>query len=714
MGDPDGLQPAAGAQRAGGEAQSARQLAPFHTGRSNPARYDRLIATKTAKNVQKRAAELRELLHQWGHAYHVLDEPIVEDAAYDRAYDELVELEQEHPELVTPDSPTQRVGAPPSEKFTKVEHLMPMGSLDKVTTDDALFKWAEDMRKRLDRDEPLSYVIEPKIDGLAINLTYENGVLVRGATRGDGVQGEDVTVNLRTIPSIPLRMIGDDPPPVLEVRGEVYLPLSGFRQLNEQLAGTNQKLAPNPRNAAAGSLRQKNSAITASRPLSVWVYGVGIREGVEVRSHWETLEWLRGRGFRTNPLAERLDSIEEVARRCNEWETARIDLDYEIDGIVIKVDSIEQQAELGALHSRPRWARAYKWAPMTATTRLNKILIRVGRTGALNPWAMLEPVEVGGVTVSRATLHNEEDINRKDIREGDDVIVQRAGDVIPQIVGPAGQHRRGTKPFRMPTHCPLCGVEVVRPEGEAMHRCPNRACPSRGLETLNNWVMAAADIDGVGEQLVRRLWDLGLVRSLPDLYRLTKEQLLELDGFQEKSATNVIDAIEASRQRIPFRRVLLGLNIPDVGWVTAQAIARHFGSVDRLMEAAQEDVVEVEGIGPERAEAIVEWFSDEENRQLVQELRDLGLRFESGEEDRPIEGPLTGSTYVITGTLENLTREQAQAELEALGAKVTNSVSKKTTGLIVGEEPGASKLTKAQSSGVPLLDEAELSKLLAG
>jgi DNA ligase (NAD+) len=303
MGDPDGLQPAAGAQRAGGEAQSARQLAPFHTGRPNPARYDRLIATKTANNVQKRAVELRELLNQWGHAYHVLDEPIVEDAAYDRAYDELVELEQKHPELVTPDSPTQRVGAPPSEKFTKVEHLMPMGSLDKVTTDEALFKWAEDMRKRLDRDEPISYVIEPKIDGLAINLTYENGVLVRGATRGDGVQGEDVTVNLRTIPSIPLRMLGDDPPPVLEVRGEVYLPLSGFRQLNEQLAGTNQKLAPNPRNAAAGSLRQKNSAITASRPLSVWVYGVGVREGVEVRSHWETLEWLRGRGFRTNPLA---------------------------------------------------------------------------------------------------------------------------------------------------------------------------------------------------------------------------------------------------------------------------------------------------------------------------------------------------------------------------------------------------------------------------
>jgi DNA ligase (NAD+) len=588
-----------------------------------------------------------------------------------------------------------------------------MGSLDKVTTDEALFKWAEDMRKRLDRDEPLSYVIEPKIDGLAISLTYENGVLVRGATRGDGVQGEDVTVNLRTIPAIPLRMRGDDPPPLLEVRGEVYLPLSGFRQLNEQLAGTNQKLAPNPRNAAAGSLRQKNSAITASRPLSLWVYGVGVREGVEARTHSETLEWLRERGFRTNPHAERLDSIEDVARRCGEWETARIDLDYEIDGIVIKVDSLEQQAELGALHSKPRWARAYKWAPMTATTRLNKILIRVGRTGALNPWAMLEPVEVGGVTISRATLHNEEDINRKDIREGDDVIVQRAGDVIPQIVGPAGTHRKGTRRFKMPTHCPLCGVEIVRPEGEVMHRCPNRACPSRGLETLNNWVMAAADIEGVGEQLVRRLWDLGLLRSLPDLYRLTKEQLLELDGFQEKSATNVISSIEASKQ-IPFRRVLYGLNIPDVGWVTAQNLARHFGSVDRLAAAAQEDITEVEGLGPERAEKIVEWFAEEDNRRLVDELRELGLRFESGEEDRPPEGPLTGQTYVITGTLEGWSRDEAQAELEARGAKVTGSVSKKTTGLVVGEEPGASKLTKAQTSGVPLLDEAALADLLRG
>jgi DNA ligase (NAD+) len=506
-------------------------------------------------------------------------------------------------------------------------------------------------------------------------------------------------------------MLGDGLPPLLEVRGEVYLPLSGFRELNERLVGTGQKLAPNPRNAAAGSLRQKDSSITAKRPLAVWMYGTGVRERLELHSHSETLGWLREHGFRTNPFAERLETIEDVARACAGWERRRAELDYEIDGIVIKVDSLDQQARLGALHERPRWARAYKWAPMTAQTKLEQILIRVGRTGALNPWALLEPVQVGGVTISRATLHNEEDINRKDIREGDTVIVQRAGDVIPQVVGPVLPHAKGTKRFRMPKHCPLCGTEVVKPEGEVMHRCPNRACPSRGLESLINWVQAAADIEGVGEQLVRRLWELGLVRSLPELYRLPKEQLLELDGFQEKSASNVIAAIEASKE-IPFRRVLFGLNIPEVGWVTAQNLVRHFGDVDRLAGASQEEIMECEGIGPDRAEAIAEWFADDENRRLVEELRSLGLRFEADEGDRPKEGPLTGRQYVITGTLETLTREQAAAALEQLGAKVSDGVSKKTTGLVVGEEPGASKLKKAQTAGVELLTEADLERLL--
>ena len=671
------------------------------------------MATRTQKDVRQRLDELREQVDHHLYRYHVLDDPEISDAAYDRLFDELKAVEEEHPELVTAESPTQRVGAPPSDRFQKVQHLTPMGSLEKVTDDESLFKWAEDVRKRLDSDEPVAYVIEPKIDGLAINLTYEGGRLTRGATRGDGVQGEDVTVNLRTIPSVPLKMRGDGLPALAEVRGEVYMPLSGFRELNARVAELGQKLAPNPRNAAAGSLRQKDSSITASRPLAVWVYGMGARDGVQLASHWEELEWLREHGFRTNPFVERLDSIEEVAQRCTQWERRRAELDYEIDGIVIKVDSLEQQAILGALHSRPRWARAFKWAPMTAETTLNKIAIRVGRTGALNPWAMLEPVQVGGVTVSRATLHNEEDINRKDIREGDRVIVQRAGDVIPQIVGPAGPHVKGTKPFRMPKKCPLCGANVVKPEGEAMHRCPNRACPSRGLETLINWVQGPADIDGVGEQLMRRLWHLGLVRSLPDLYRLTKEHLLELDGFAEKSASNAIEAIEHSAKRTPFSRVLLGLNIPDVGWVTAQSLARHFGDVDRLAGATQEEIVEVEGIGPERAEAIAEWFSDAENQKLVDELRELGLRFEAGPEERPVEGPLTGSTYVITGTLEGFSRDEARKALEAKGAKVGDSVSKKTTGVVAGESPG-SKLAKAEQLGVPVLDEAALKKLLRG
>ena len=665
--------------------------------------------------VTTRAEELRVLLKRYSYEYYVLDEPSVSDAEYDRLFDELLELERDLPESeIPPDSPTVRVGAPPSDKFRKVDHLQPLGSLDKVTTDEALLKWADDVRKRLDRDEPVAYVIEPKIDGLAVNLTYENGIYTRGATRGDGSRGEDVTVNLRTIDAIPLSMLlqdGEEPPPVLEVRGEVYMPLSGFRDLNERLVAEEKKPTPNPRNAAAGSVRQKNPEITRGMPLSIWVYGTGYREGVEFESHWEALQWLRDRGFRTNPFAERLESIEEVAKRCAQWERKRAELDYEIDGIVIKVDSIAQQRELGALHERPRWARAFKWAPMTAVTRLNKILIRVGRTGALNPWAMLEPVEVGGVTVSRATLHNEEDINRKDIREGDNVIVQRAGDVIPQVVGPVLPHVKGTRPFKMPKQCPLCGTDIVKPEGEAMHRCPNRACPSRGLESLINWVQAAADIEGVGEQSVRRLWDLGLVRSLPDLYRLTKEQLMELEGYGEISATSAIESIEASKQ-VPFHRVLFGLNIPDVGWVTAQNLARHFETVDRLSAAAQEDILEAEGIGPERAEAIAEWFSDEANRALVEELRSLGLRFEIRDELKPVEGPLTGNTYVITGTLESFTRDEAAAALEAKGAKVVNSVSGKTTGLIVGEEPGNSKLTKARKVEVPTLSEADLVELL--
>jgi DNA ligase (NAD+) len=667
------------------------------------------MSSRTAAPAE-RAAELRRVIQHHNYRYHVLDDPEIDDAAYDVLFDELKALEEEHPKLVTPDSPTQRVGAPPSAGFTKVAHLSPMGSLEKVTTREALEKWADDVRKRLGTDEPVAYVLEPKIDGSAVSLVYEAGLLVRGATRGDGERGEDVTANLRTIGAIPLRMLGDGAPSRVEVRGEIFFPLEGFARFNEAQLAAGRRPAPNARNAAAGSLRQLNPSVTAERPLSIFVYGIGVLEGAALASQWEALEWLRERGFRTNPDAARVDSIAEVADACEAWEGRRATLGYEIDGIVVKVDSFDQQARLGSLHGRPRFARAFKWAPTAAVTRLVKIHVRVGRTGVLNPLAELEPVHVGGVTVSSATLHNEDDIRRKDIREGDLVVVQRAGDVIPQVVGPAGEHEPGSKPWRMPKRCPLCKTEIVRAEGEVMHRCPNRACPSRGLETLYHWVGGALDIENVGGSTIKKLWDEGIVRSLPDLYRLTSAQLAELEGFAEISATRAVESIQQSKEQ-PFSRVLFGLNIPKVGWVIARSLAFHFGTVDALAAATLEQLEEVEGIGPERAELVAEWFADPENLALVGELRELGLQLAVAEDDRPAEGRLTGSQYVITGTLEGWTREEAKAELEGLGAKVTDSVSKKTTGVVVGESPG-SKAQKAEQLGVPVLSEDDLRALL--
>jgi DNA ligase (NAD+) len=671
------------------------------------------MSSRTKVSPRKRVEELRRLVEHHLYRYHVLDDPELSDAAYDALYDELQALEDEHPELVTPDSPTQRVGAPPAEGFRKVDHLSPMGSLEKVTTAEALEKWADDVRKRLGSDEPVAYVLEPKIDGSAVSLVYERGVYVRGATRGDGLRGEDVTGNLRTLTTVPLRMRAPGRaslPEVLEVRGEIYFPLSGFDRFNEAQIAAGRKPAPNPRNAAAGSLRQLNPAVTAERPLSIFVYGVGVHGGSAPATQWETLAWLRELGFRTNPDAQRVESIEEVAEACAAWEARRSGLDYEIDGIVIKIDSFAQQESLGSLHGRPRFARAYKWAPTAAVTRLLQIHVRVGRTGVLNPLAELEPVQVGGVTVSSATLHNEDDITRKDIRVGDLVIVQRAGDVIPQVVGPAGEHEPGTRPWKMPRRCPLCGTGIVKPEGEAMHRCPNRACPSRGLETLYHWVGPALDIEGVGGNTIKKLWDEALVRSLPDLYRLTVEQLEALEGYAELSAARAIDSIARSKEQ-PFSRVLFGLNIPKVGWVIARNLAAHFGSAEALAAATQDELQEVEGIGPDRAVLIAEWFADEENLALIEELRELGVQMTASKAERPAEGPLTGKQYVITGTLEGFRREEAKAALEALGAKVSESVSGRTTGVIVGESPG-SKARKAADLGVPILSEDDLRALL--
>ena len=660
-----------------------------------------------------RVAELRRLIEHHNYRYHVLDEPEIPDSGYDALYDELQQLEQEHPDLVAGDSPTQRVGAAPEAGFRKVDHLSAMGSLEKVTTREALEKWADDIRKRLGTDEAVAYVLEPKIDGSAVSLVYEHGRFVRGATRGDGLRGEDVTANLRTIEAIPLRMLDRSgaAPTRVEVRGEIYFPLDGFDRFNEAQIAAGKKPAPNARNAAAGSLRQLNPAVTAERPLSIFFYGVGVLEGARPRAQWEALEWLRARGFRTNPSVVRLETIDAVADACEAWEVRRASLGYEIDGIVIKVDSFDQQERLGSLHGRPRFARAFKWAPTSAVTRLLAIHVRVGRTGVLNPLAELEPVHVGGVTVSSATLHNEDDIRRKDIRRGDLVIVQRAGDVIPQVVGPAGEHEPGSKPWRMPKRCPLCKAEVVRPVGEVMHRCPNRACPSRGLETLYHWVGPAMDIENVGASTIKKLWDEAIVRSLPDLYRISAEQLASLDGFAEISATRAFDSIQASKAQ-PFSRVLFGLNIPKVGWVIARSLAQHFGSAEALQNASLEQLEEIEGIGPDRAELIAEWFADTENRALLEELGAVGLQLAAGTSERPAEGgPLSGSQYVITGTLEGYKREEVKAALEALGAKVSDSVSKKTTGVVVGESPG-SKAAKAEKLGVPVLSEADLAELL--
>ena len=667
------------------------------------------VSSKTVAPAD-RVAELRRLIEHHNYRYHVLDDPEIDDSAYDVLFDELRALEDAHPNLVTSDSPTQRVGAAPSAGFTKAAHLSPMGSLEKVTTGEALEKWADDVRKRLGTDEHVAYVLEPKIDGSAVSLVYENGVLVRGATRGDGERGEDVTANLRTIEAIPLRMLGNAAPALVDVRGEIFFPLDGFARFNEAQLAAEKKPAPNARNAAAGSLRQLNPAVTAERPLSIFVYGIGVLEGAALATQWEALEWLRESGFRTNPDAQRVESIAEVADACVAWEEHRASLGYEIDGIVVKIDAFDQQRRLGSLHGRPRFARAFKWAPTSAVTRLTKIHVRVGRTGVLNPLAELEAVHVGGVTVTSATLHNEDDIRRKDIRERDLVVVQRAGDVIPQVVGPAGEHEPGTRPWRMPKRCPLCKTEIERPEGEVMHRCPNRACPSRGLETLYHWVGAAMDIENVGGSTIKKLWDEGIVRSLPDLYRLTAEQLAELEGFAEISATRAIESIQRSKEQ-PFSRILFGLNIPKVGWVIARSLALHFRRVEALVAATLEQLEEVEGIGPERAELIAEWFGDAENLALVEQLRALGLQLALAEDERPPEGRLTGSQYVITGTLEGWTREEAKAALEALGAKVSDSVSKKTSGVVVGESPG-SKAQKAEELGVPVVGEADFRRLL--
>jgi DNA ligase (NAD+) len=667
-------------------------------------------------SAEQRAAELRQELERHNRLYYVLDDPEIGDDEYDALLNKLRDLEADNPELRTPDSPTQRVGAPPLDRFEQVEHHEPMLSLGNARNEEELRAWETRLANHLKRLDiaasEFSYTTEPKIDGLAVSLTYADGVLVRGATRGDGRVGEDVSQNLRTIGSVPLRI--PDAPELIEVRGEVYLPIAAFKALNERRAEAGEPTFANPRNSAAGSIRQLDPALAAERPLSTWVYGIGAVRGLDLATHMDEVEWLSEHGFKVNPDTDHHPGVEGVVRRCHWWEERREALDYEIDGVVVKVDERALWRELGVVGREPRWAIAWKFPPTTATTTMLDVVWNVGRTGHLVPFAMLEPVHVGGVTVSTATLHNEEDLARKDARVGDEVVVMRAGDVIPQVVSPKLPRRnRGARKPKPPKKCPACGTETVKPEGAVFTVCPNRAgCPGQSFQHVKHFVSKGAmDIDGLGEKQASVFLRQGVIADVADIYDLTEERLLELDRFGETSARNLVAAIDASRQR-PFKRVLYALGLPGVGYVTAEALADHFGSIDALREADPERIEEVEGVGPIMAVQIAESLGDDLTWALVEKLKEKGLRLEADESERRASGgPLEGKTVVLTGTLPELTREEAAALVKSAGGKVTNSVSKKTDYVVAGESPG-SKLAKAESLGTEILDEAALLSLL--
>ena len=667
---------------------------------------------------EQRAEELREILDRHNHLYYVLDEPEVGDDTYDALLDELRAIEAEHPELRTPDSPTQRVGAAPLAGFEQVEHLEGMLSLGNARNEEELRGWENRLAnylKRLDiTASQFSYTTEPKIDGLAVTLTYEDGVLVRGATRGDGRVGEDVTQNLRTIGSVPLRIKGAAPE-LIEVRGEIYLPIAAFKALNERRAEAGEPTFANPRNSAAGSIRQLDPKLAAERPLSTWFYGIGAVRGLDLPTHMAEVEWLTDRGFKVNPDTDHHQGVEGVVKRCHWWEERREELDYEIDGVVVKVDEKALWRELGVVGREPRWAIAWKFPPTTATTTLKKVVWNVGRTGHLVPFAMLEPVHVGGVTVTTATLHDEEDLERKGVREGDEVVVMRAGDVIPQVVSPKlPRKQKGARKPKPPKKCPSCGTPTVKPEDSVFTICPNRrGCPEQSFQHVKHFVSKGAmDIDGFGEKQALRFLDEGLIADVGDIYDLTEEQLVGLDRFGETSARNLLAAIDGSRRR-PFKRVLYALGLPGVGYVTAEALADHFGSIDALHEADPEAIEEVEGVGPIMAVQIAESLADEATWALVEKLKEKGLQLEADEsERRAVGGPLEGKTVVLTGTLPELTREEAAALVKSAGGKVTSSVSKKTDYVVAGENPG-SKLAKAEKFGTEILDEEGLRALVA-
>ncbi len=664
----------------------------------------------------ERAAELRRELNYHGYRYYTLDDPVIGDGQYDSLIRELREIETAYPELLTPDSPTQRVGGDPSPAFDEVEHSRPMLSLGNAFDFNELAAWHRRITGLLD-GASFDMVCELKIDGLAVNLTYQDGILAQGATRGNGTTGEDVTRNLRTIKTIPISLLRGAPEH-LEVRGEVFLPIAEFQRLNEERAERGDPLYANPRNTGAGSIRQLDPKVTAARNMEIWVYALGDPNAPEVpRDHWAALDWLHGLGFRINPENRPCRTLDEVQDYYQSWLERRHDLPYEADGVVVKVSSLDMQDQLGVVGREPRWAIAYKFPAEQAVTKLLHIDINVGRTGSLNPYAVLEPVVVSGATVQHASLHNEEDIHRKDIRVGDTVIVERAGEVIPQVVSPVLADRTGNEQiFLMPERCPECDTPVVKNEDDAMHRCPNPSCPAQFFELLKHFVSkGAADIDGLGERWCGILIDQGMVSDVADLYRQEKDRLLKLERMGDKLATRIIDNIEASKNR-PLARMLFALGITHVGSEVADLLSQNYLGVTELSNTTEEDLTEIEGIGPKIAESILAWFRAPANRRVIEKLRSSGVRMEQDTLPTTVvaasgAAPFAGMTFVVTGTLSAFSRSEAEGRIKGLGGKVTSSVTKKTSYVVVGESPG-SKVANAEKLGTPILDEEGFLHLL--
>jgi DNA ligase (NAD+) len=668
------------------------------------------LVTGSMTEVKQRINKLRELINYHNYRYYVLDSPEISDAEYDQLMRQLEQLEEAHPELITPDSPTQRIGAAPVEAFGVVEHPQPLLSLANAFSDEELDAWYRRASNLLG-SRKTDFVCELKIDGLAVSLTYVNSMLEVGATRGDGYRGENITQNLRTVKSIPLS-VSKEAPPRFEVRGEVYLPKTGFKKLNEERAKEGLPLFANPRNAAAGSVRQLDPRITAQRPLDIFVYGLGWAEGKAVpETHWEIMQYLKSLNFKINQNIALCHTIDEAKAYYAKWVKNEEALPYEADGVVVKINSIPLQVELGNVGREPRWAVAYKFPAVQGTTRLLDIGINVGRTGSLNPYAILEPVQVGGVTIKHAALHNEEDVHRKDIRIGDWVVIQRAGEVIPEIVEPIVSRRTGKeKIFHMPKRCPVCGAEVIKPEGEAMHRCTNAACPAQALERIKHFTSRGTmDIEGVGEKMSQILFEAGLIKDAGDLYYLTKDQLVSLERMADKSATKILNSIEKSKDR-PVPRVIFALGIPNIGDETAELLAEHYTSLDELGQATPEKLQEIPSIGPKIADSVVAFFRQKQNQKIIEKLRKAGVKLEA-EKTKRKDLPLAGLEFVITGRLEAFPRPEAEAKIKALGGKAGSDVTKKTSYLVVGEDPG-SKLARAQALGTKTLTEAEFLQLL--